>query len=310
MAVAHTGQTNAAGNATTVTMTEPGSSGDLVIATIQVRSASSTGVITISPPGGGGWTSIRKSTSQDANGVQTVESFRRVGAAASQSFTYSISAGTVAGGSGQMNAFSGFDTTTPVDTSTEFTDVSSNNGVTVPSITPNNTADEMWLGTYAINGTSGAWTQPTGMTERVDAEGYGSATLLLSSMSATGTGLAVCVTSRRHRIGQSILINPVLSTNATISGVVADATLDAPAPVVSISKTVTGVVADATLDFPAPTILVGVFVTVSAVSMDATLDMPVPTVAPITPPSADATLDFPAPTIVAGTDITVLGGGR
>lgn len=305
MALAHTGQTNASGNATTVTQTEPGSSGDLVIATIHVRSSSSTGVITITPPAGQGWTSIRKTTSQDANGVQSIESFRRTGAAASQSFTYSISAGTIVGGSGQMNSFSGHDTTTPIDVSDEFADAASANSVSCPSVTPTNVSTEMLLCVYAENGTSGAWTHPTGMTERVDAEGYGSATELLSSMSATGTRTATATTSRRHRVGQSILINPVLSTGATIAGAVANATLDAIAPVVSISKTITGVEATATLDFPAPSVLTGTVVTIAAVSMDATLDAPAPTVAPITPPDAQATLDAPAPTIVAQVFVTI-----
>ena len=134
---------------------------DVLIATIAVRPVGTT----IGTPSG--WTKIRN-TAQSSDVTLNMATFYRVATGSdAASYTWTFSGSSHTGAVGGMLAFSGVDTSSPIEveggntTSGGYTHRA--NQVTTSS------ANAMLVSSHAFTSASSGWTPPTGMTEAVDA---------------------------------------------------------------------------------------------------------------------------------------------
>jgi hypothetical protein len=178
---------------------------DVLLASLTLRGAA----ITITPPAG--WTQVRT----DANGStvnQTI--YRKVAGGsepASYAFTFSVPVSAAVGG---MVAYSGVDTTNPVDVHGGQTNASSTS-VTAPSVTTT-VADAMLVGFFGT-GNDTSFTTPSGMTERFDTDADGSSQVAgaaddvaQAAAGASGTKVATAGIAAAN-VGQLVALKPSAS---------------------------------------------------------------------------------------------------
>ncbi len=180
-----------------------------------------------------GWTEIRKDGVTNGEIVQAVA--RKV-AGASEPANYVFTWTTTSDVTGAMHAYSGEDTTTPIDVHGGQKNASSVS-VTAPSVTTT-VADTMLVGFFGLQGnTARTFTPPTGMTERTDGGTTGALGGIWAETAdqpfvgpgATGTRVATCTVAGIN-IGQLVAIKPAAGaapTQITVldSGTVSEAVL-------------------------------------------------------------------------------------
>lgn len=195
---------SSAGNAATASLQIPKPSpltaGDVMVASVNVKTAP-----TITAPSG--WTLVRI----DKNGTAEEQAVYTHVAQASEPASYTWTFASAKAAAGGIAAFSGVDTTNPVDTSSGRTGGSSTS-IVAPSVTTS-TPNTMLVGLYGILAKR-TITPPSGLTERWDV--FGSATSKTTSEGATGiqsqagaTGDKVAKASKANKnIGQLIALKP------------------------------------------------------------------------------------------------------
>ncbi|MEK9135584.1 MAG: hypothetical protein AAB393_00555, partial [Bacteroidota bacterium] len=145
------------GNATSFTISKPTSAvqNDVLVAQITVNNGSSTSMTAPSA-----WTLVRRDnrTSQVSQAIY----YKVAGASEPASYTWTLSPSDAA--SGGIVAYSGANTSSPIDASSGGT--GSSNIVTAPSVTTT-AADEMVVGFFGHDNAT-TFTPPSGMTERYD----------------------------------------------------------------------------------------------------------------------------------------------
>jgi len=124
-----------------------------------------------SSSGSNNWTLIRSDTASNGNMGTLATYYKIAGTSEPSSYTFSFS-GATTGAVASILAFSGVDTTTPIDQQNGKTTRDSLNH-TAPSVTATSNGD-MLVTTHAY-ASSRRWTPPSGMTERVDAASASSA---------------------------------------------------------------------------------------------------------------------------------------
>jgi RHS repeat-associated protein len=188
---------------TSITVGKPAgvTTNDLLLGAITVRSN-----LAITPPAG--WTLVRS----DASGTTITQAIYRKVAGASEPANYTWTfAGPVTGTVGAIVAYSGVNTTTPVDVSGGQANASSAS-VTAPSVTTT-VANDMLVGFFGT-ANDATFTPPSGMTERSDILAHTasdssaeSADVVKATAGATGTKVATASKSAVN-IGQLVALKP------------------------------------------------------------------------------------------------------
>lgn len=181
-------------------------SGHVMVAQIAVRGSGS-----ITAPSG--WTELRRTDASGGGNVMQQAVYVKVaGATEPTSYTWSFGS---ARAMGAIASFSGVDTATPVEANeSQASGNSSATSVTAPSVSVA-TANAWLLTFFALANGNGAFTPPTGMTERLDGvTGAGPngvnislATQLRAATGATGTRTATN-TSSGIGVGIAVVLRP------------------------------------------------------------------------------------------------------
>ena len=143
-------------------------SGDVLIASLGFGSSYVSSQPTLTPPAG--WTLV---TRTDRNTNAALAIYRHVFSAGETSYTWTASA--LVGGTVFLGAFSGVDSSNPVDVAAGLAQGASTS-LLAPSVTTT-AANEMLVASfygYRSNASTGSWTPPMGMTEIADANNGGS----------------------------------------------------------------------------------------------------------------------------------------
>jgi RHS repeat-associated protein len=188
---------------TSIVVTKPAgvTTNDVLLAAINVDQTP-----TITPPAG--WTLVRS----DVNGtIQTLAIYwRAAGGSEPASYTFTFGAAVNAATAGIV-AYSGVDTTTPIDVSGGQANTASTS-VTAPSVTTT-VANAMVVGFFGLDNDA-TFTPPSGMTERWDLDVQGTndeaseaADVVKATAGATGTKVATATVSDTS-IGQLIALKP------------------------------------------------------------------------------------------------------
>jgi hypothetical protein len=204
-------------------------SGDVMVAAIVVRSDA-----TISTPTG--WTLVRSDVS--GSSLRQSAYVKVAGGSEPGSYTWTFSAQTPAA-AGSIAAYTGVDTTTPVDVSGGQANASSSS-VVAPSVTTT-IANALVVGLFAT-ANDGTFSPPSGMTERTDVpvDGTAQATASLADVSqasagASGTKTATASVSAVN-IGALVALRPATTialraASSTASVPTTTLTVDTPAGV-------------------------------------------------------------------------------
>jgi hypothetical protein len=177
--------------------------GDVMVASIAVRPETAT----ITPPSG--WTLVRRLDNASSVANSLAVYYKVAGASEPSSYSWSLSTST--GSAGGIAAFSGVDTSNPIDIE---------NGQNTPSglshATPSistTVADAMLVASFGFS-SSATWTPPTGMTEAYDAasatvpNGAGEAVTAAyaTQASAGATGTKTATASNDADVGNAHLL--------------------------------------------------------------------------------------------------------
>lgn len=236
MAIAYrssaTGSTGA-GTAASVVVNLPAGTvdGDVLIAAFLDRQASATKVQLLS-----GWTEIRNDPFVAP--VAFLTSFYKVASSEPSSYTWTMSPN--ANCSGGIAAYSGVDTTTPIDVTGVGQVNASSTSVTAPAITPTS-ANVLLVFVGGLGGsTSPTWTPPGSMNERFEAVNSAANIVAVELADevynnpgvSTGTRVATA-SAAAVNAGQLIALRPASGGSpVTISAPTATATADAQVPVI------------------------------------------------------------------------------
>lgn len=188
---------------TSITVAKPAgvTTNDVLLGAVTVRSA-----LAITPPAG--WTLVRS----DVNGSSITQAVysRVAGGSEPPNYTWTF-AGPVTGTVGAIDAYSGVNTTTPVDVSGGQANASSAS-VTAPSVTTT-VANDMVVGFFGT-ANDATFTVASGMTERTDILAHTvsdssaeSADVVKATAGATGTRVATASKSAVN-IGQLVALKP------------------------------------------------------------------------------------------------------
>lgn len=195
---------SSAGNATATTLTVPAppgvADGHVLVAAVTVR-----GSPAITAPAG--WTLIRS----DQSGFTVKQSLYYKVAGASEPGSYTWTFASSQGAAGGIVAFSGVDTSSPVDASSGAT--GSGTAITAPSLTTT-AADARLVGFFGMSNLATA-TPPTGMTERLDVSSTAgtyrasleAADEPLGAAGSTGSRTATS-TATQTNVGQLVALRP------------------------------------------------------------------------------------------------------
>lgn len=188
---------------TTIVVTKPAgvATNDVLLAAVSVDQTP-----TITPPAG--WTLVRS----DANGTTQTQAIYWHAAGASEPATYTFTFGApVASAVAGLVAYSGVDTTSPIDVAGGQSNAASSS-ITAPSVTTT-VANTMLVGFFGLDNDA-TISPPSGMTERWDVDAQGTADegaeaadVATATAGATGTKVATASISDLS-IGQLVALKP------------------------------------------------------------------------------------------------------
>ncbi len=198
MAVAFDSSANSgAGDSKTCNRPGTSTSGRIMVAMVNAYDSTTH---TITPPAG--WTSIRATTFNAGGGLGKSESFWKLdGGSEGASYTWTVSSGNYTDIA--IGAWTGCDTTTPIDTSSGNTGTASPATATGVTVARNGSMLLSWFTAY--NGTT--WSTPTGMTARENT--YDGANALFDEARNSGaTGDRTSTHSTNVWMAQNIVLQP------------------------------------------------------------------------------------------------------
>jgi hypothetical protein len=196
--------------------------GDLMLATIGIRQTGNS----ISPPAGGGWTQVPNLNDADATSPTAIRqvTFYKVAAAGDLGASYGFSlGGTIARGAGGIAAYSGVDTSTPIDAeATGNSNGTAGTTATGPAVTTTNLRSavivaDAWAGGVAV--TPDATTTDRFSAASTSATASSNATIELADLvkatpGSTGT-FSIGSSVSNKWVAQTIALNEMPSLTAS-----------------------------------------------------------------------------------------------
>lgn len=183
---------------------------DLMLAGIAIRNTGAVSEVTVTPPSG--WTLILRT--QQAFDYALLSFYKVAGSSEPASYTWTL--GTATDATGGIASYDNVDTSAPIEASAASDNTPASTTATAPSIS--GTANNLLVILYGMNGITGDFSTPTGMTERFDTgAALVSVSAALSDVILSGSGATGARTSTisysSESMGQAISLKAAPSVS-------------------------------------------------------------------------------------------------